>query len=199
MKATGIVRRIDDLGRVVIPKEIRRSLRIREGEPLEIFTNEDGGVVFRKYSPVGEFGEFTAQYAEALHKTAGFPVAICDLDNVIAAAGVPKKEYLEKPITPNLSGILETHRPYSAGTGDPVSVVSAASGAETTGGETSAPEPVKSATQRSMLVSYLSPIVSEGNVVGAVMALSDSPAPPDETAKKLINTGALFLSSQMQI
>ena len=195
MKATGIVRRIDDLGRVVIPKEIRRSLRIREGEPLEIFTNEEGGVVFRKYSPVGEFGEFTAQYAEALHKTAGFPVAICDLDNVIAAAGVPKKEYLEKPITSHLSGILETHRPYSAGNGDPVSVVSAS--AENAEGP--APEPAKSAQQRGMLVSYLSPIVSEGNVVGAVMALSNSPAPPDETAKKLINTGALFLSSQMQI
>ena len=192
MKATGIVRRIDDLGRVVIPKEIRRSLRIREGEPLEIFTNEEGGVVFQKYSPVGEFGAFTAQYAEALHKTAGFPVAICDLDNVIAAAGVPKKEYLEKPITSHLSGILETHRPYSAGAGEPVSVVS--EGAE--GGNA----PVKGAQQEAgMLVSYLSPIVSEGNVVGAVMALSDSPVPPDETAKKLINTGALFLSSQMQI
>lgn len=192
MKATGIVRRIDDLGRVVIPKEIRRSLRIREGEPLEIFTNEEGGVVFRKYSPVGEFGAFTAQYAEALHKTAGFPVAICDLDNVIAAAGVPKKEYLEKPITSHLSGILETHRPYSAGAGDPVSVV--AEDAEET-----VPGPAKSAQLQGMLVSYLSPIVSEGNVVGAVMALSNSPAPPDETAKKLINTGALFLSSQMQI
>ena len=192
MKATGIVRRIDDLGRVVIPKEIRRSLRIREGEPLEIFTNEEGGVVFRKYSPVGEFGSFTAQYAEALHKTAGFPVAICDLDNVIAAAGVPKKEYLERPITSHLSGILETHRPYSAGAGDPVSVVEEEAEGQVT-------SPAKSAQQQGMLVSYLSPIVSEGNVVGAVMALSDSPAPPDETAKKLINTGALFLSSQMQI
>ena len=190
MKATGIVRRIDDLGRVVIPKEIRRSLRIREGEPLEIFTNEEGGVVFQKYSPVGEFGSFTAQYAEALHKTAGFPVAICDLDNVIAAAGVPKKEYLEKPITSHLSGILETHRPYSAGSGDPVGIVNTADaeGANAASG-----------AERGMLVSYLSPIVSEGNVVGAVMALSDSPVPPDETAKKLINTGALFLSSQMQI
>lgn len=193
MKATGIVRRIDDLGRVVIPKEIRRSLRIREGEPLEIFTNEEGGVIFQKYSPVGEFGSFTAQYAEALHKTAGFPVAICDLDNIIAAAGVPKKEYLEKPITAHLSGILETHRPYSAGNGEPVSVVEE----ETEG---AAPASEKNARhEQGMLVSYLSPIVSEGNVVGAVMSLSDSPAPPDETAKKLINTGALFLSSQMQI
>lgn len=196
MKATGIVRRIDDLGRVVIPKEIRRSLRIREGEPLEIFTNEEGGVVFQKYSPVGEFGSFTAQYAEALHKTAGFPVAICDLDNIIAAAGVPKKEYLEKPITAHLSGILETHRPYSAGNGEPVNIVE-----EDGTGTNGAPAERAKSTQheQGMLVSYLSPIVSEGNVVGAVMALSDTPVPPDETAKKLINTGALFLSSQMQI
>ena len=193
MKATGIVRRIDDLGRVVIPKEIRRSLRIREGEPLEIFTNEEGGVIFQKYSPVGEFSSFTAQYAEALHKTAGFPVAICDLDNIIAAAGVPKKEYLEKPITAHLSGILETHRPYSAGAGEPVSVV------EDGAGGTSSESVKHTQHEQGMLVSYLSPIVSEGNVVGAVMSLSDSPVPPDETAKKLINTGALFLSSQMKI
>lgn len=160
---------------------------------MEIFTNEEGGVIFQKYSPVGEFGSFTTQYAEALHKTAGFPVAICDLDNVIAAAGVPKKEYLEKPITAHLSGILETHRPYSAGNGEPVNVVEK----ETAG---IAPESEKNARyEQGMLVSYLSPIVSEGNVVGAVMSLSDSPVPPDETAKKLINTGALFLSSQMQI
>lgn len=178
MKATGIVRRIDDLGRVVIPKEIRRSLRIREGEPLEIFTNEEGGVVFQKYSPIGEVGDFTMQYAEAIHKSTGIPVAICDLDSIIAAAGVPKKEYLEKPITAPLSGILESRKTYSA----------TADGA-----------PVNATESGSELISYLSPIVSEGNVVGAVMSLSKETAAPDDTAKKLINTGAMFLSSQMQI
>ena len=86
MKATGIVRRIDDLGRVVIPKEIRRTLRIREGDPLEIFTNTDGGVIFRKYSPVGELSSFAEQYAEVLSKTANVPVLICDSDHVVAAA-----------------------------------------------------------------------------------------------------------------
>ncbi len=178
MKATGIVRRIDDLGRVVIPKEIRRSLRIRDGEPLEIFTNEEGGVVFRKYSPIGEVGNFTMQYAEAIHKSAGIPVAICDLDNIIAVAGVPKKEYLEKPITEPVSTILESRKSYSAtADGSPVSVTE----------------------HGSELLSYLSPIVSEGNVVGAVMSLAKDSAVPDETAKKLINTGAMFLSSQMQI
>lgn len=70
MKATGIVRRIDDLGRVVIPKEIRRTLRIREGDPLEIYTDPEGEVIFKKYSPVGEMSPFAAQYAEVLSKTA---------------------------------------------------------------------------------------------------------------------------------
>ena len=102
MKATGIVRRIDDLGRVVIPKEIRRTLRIREGDPLEIYTDPEGEVIFKKYSPVGEMSPFAAQYAEVLSKTASLPTVICDTDHVIAAAGVSKKEYLERRGTPQL-------------------------------------------------------------------------------------------------
>ena len=90
MKATGIVRRIDDLGRVVIPKEIRRTMRIREGDPLEIFTNHEGEVIFKKYSPIGELAAFAAQYTETLHKTCGMAVVICDRDAVIACAGIPK-------------------------------------------------------------------------------------------------------------
>ena len=89
MKATGIVRRIDDLGRVVIPKEIRRPMRIREGDPLEIFTTHEGEVIFKKYSPIGELAAFAAQYTEALHKTCGMAVVICDRDAVIACAGIP--------------------------------------------------------------------------------------------------------------
>ena len=95
MKATGIVRRIDDLGRVVIPKEIRRTMRIREGDPLEIYTDREGEVIFKKYSPIGELVDFAGQYAESLYKTCGFPVAVCDRDSVIAVAGIPKKEYLD--------------------------------------------------------------------------------------------------------
>lgn len=179
MKATGIVRRIDDLGRVVIPKEIRRSLRIREGEPLEIYTDQEGGVVFKKYSPIGEVGEFTMQYAEAINKSSGISIAICDLDNVIAVAGVPKKEYLEKPISSPLSNLLEKRQIYSSNsTADELSITETAEGK----------------------ISYLSPIVSEGSVIGAVMSLrSTEKQMPDETEKKLINTGALFLSKQMEI
>ena len=105
MKATGIVRRIDDLGRVVIPKEIRRTMRIREGDPLEIYTDREGEVIFKKYSPIGELMDFAAEYAETLYKTCGIPVAVCDRDCVIACAGIPKKEYIEKKLSAEAEGI----------------------------------------------------------------------------------------------
>ena len=96
MKATGIVRRIDDLGRVVIPKEIRRTLRIREGDPLEIYTEKDGEVIFKKYSPMGELSSYAAEICESLYKSTGGTVAVCDRDSMIAVSGGGKKELLEK-------------------------------------------------------------------------------------------------------
>ena len=107
MKATGIVRRIDDLGRVVIPKEIRRTLRIREGDPLEIFTEKDGEVIFKKYSPIGELSSFASQYAETLSKTSGYPACITDMDTVIAVSGVPKRDFNDKKISDELEKIIE--------------------------------------------------------------------------------------------
>lgn len=113
MKATGIVRRIDDLGRIVIPKEIRRTMRIREGDPLEIYTSNEGEVVFKKFSPVGEISTVSSQYAEMLNKEGGLPVIICDRDHVVAAAGIPKKEILERRIAPALEDMMQTNRPIS--------------------------------------------------------------------------------------
>ena len=113
MKATGIVRRIDDLGRVVIPKEIRRTMRIREGDPLEIYTDREGEVIFKKYSPIGELAAFAAQYAETLYKTCTLAVVICDRDAVIASAGVPKKEFLDHRITSELEAIIEGRSLYT--------------------------------------------------------------------------------------
>ncbi|MBR6593777.1 MAG: AbrB/MazE/SpoVT family DNA-binding domain-containing protein [Clostridia bacterium] len=178
MKATGIVRRIDDLGRVVIPKEIRRTMRIREGEPLEIFTDKDGEVIFKKYSPIGEVGAFTGQFAEAIHKTCDIPVAICDNDTVVAVAGVPKKELLEKPISKTLYETMGKRQSYSAASGVALDVTEGGTGK----------------------VSFMSPIVAEGNVIGAVISLQkQSGAVPDEAEKKLISTGAMFLSSQLEV
>ena len=94
MKATGIVRRIDDLGRVVIPKEIRRTMRIREGDPLEIFVSNEGEVIFKKYSPISELGSIAAQYCEVLFRTAGYPVLITDRDHVVAVSGISRKSYM---------------------------------------------------------------------------------------------------------
>ena len=107
MKATGIVRRIDDLGRVVIPKEIRRTMRIREGDPLEIYTDREGEVIFKKYSPIGELTTFASQYADTLYKTCNLEVLICDRDAVIAVAGVSKKEYMDKPLSSELDEIMQ--------------------------------------------------------------------------------------------
>ena len=180
MRATGIVRRIDDLGRVVIPKEIRRTLRIRDGEPLEIFTDKEGEVIFKKYSPIGEVGTFTGQFAEAINKACGIPVAICDNDTVVAVAGVPKKELLEKPITKTLYETMGKRQSYSA----------AADGSFA----------LEVAENSGSKVSFMSPIVAEGNVIGAVMSLQKQEGTkPDEAEKKLISTGAMFLSSQMEV
>jgi len=111
VKATGIVRRIDDLGRVVIPKEIRRTLPIREGDPLEIFIDREGGVILRKYSPIGELGDFAKEYADSLHEAIGHIALIADRDNIIAVAGAPKKEFLDKPIGPAVEKAMEERKP----------------------------------------------------------------------------------------
>ena len=176
MKATGIVRRIDDLGRVVIPKEIRRVMRLREGDPLEIYTEADGSVVFRKYSPVGEMSRVSEEYAEAINRTSGIPIAICDRDNVIAVAGVSRKEYLQKPISGGLSSVLSNRKKYTSGSGNDITV--------TDGGG---------------VVSYLSPIVSDGSVIGAIMSLKQDGKSNEESEKQLVDAGAYFMSSQTEI
>ena len=108
MKATGIVRRIDDLGRVVIPKEIRRTMRIREGDPLEIFTDRDGEVIFKKYSPIGELGDFAAQICDSLHRSTDAIAAVCDRDSIIAVSGASKRDFIDKRVSPALERVMES-------------------------------------------------------------------------------------------
>lgn len=112
MKATGIVRRIDDLGRIVIPKEIRRTLRIREGDPLEIYTEKDGEVIFKKYSPMGDLQAVAAQLCESIGKNTGHIAAVADRDSIIAVAGAPKRELLEKRNSAELEQLMEQRRSY---------------------------------------------------------------------------------------
>ena len=179
MKATGIVRRIDDLGRVVIPKEIRRTLRIREGDPLEIYTATDGEVIFKKYSPVGELSVFAAQYADVLSRVSAMPTLICDRDHVIAAAGVSKREYLERRVTSILENYMESRRSYSA---HPNAVDEV--------------QPVEGISQNAAVI-Y--PIIAAGDVTGAVVMLkSDRMSYPTDTELKLAQSAAAFLGKQME-
>lgn len=107
MRATGIVRRIDDLGRIVIPKEIRRTMRIREGDPMEIFTSREGEILLKKYSPVGELGEFAVSVAESIAQTLGELVCVTDRDYVIAAAGNGKKEFEGKLLDSQMQAAID--------------------------------------------------------------------------------------------
>ncbi|MGM9681507.1 MAG: stage V sporulation T C-terminal domain-containing protein [Eubacteriales bacterium] len=178
MKATGIVRRIDDLGRVVIPKEIRRTMRIREGDPLEIFTDREGEVIFKKYSPVGELTSFAGQYAETLYKTCEMAVVICDRDEIIACAGVPKKDFMEKTLSSEVEKLIEGRTLYAHESGEPYYGV------------------VDSVNR--WQISCLMPILTEGDVIGCVASLTDAENTASETEIKLIQTAAGFLSKQLE-
>ncbi|MDR0915064.1 MAG: AbrB/MazE/SpoVT family DNA-binding domain-containing protein [Oscillospiraceae bacterium] len=179
MKATGIVRRIDDLGRVVIPKEIRRTLRIREGDPLEIFTATDGEVIFKKYSPVGEMSAFAAQYADVLSRISKMPTLVCDRDHIIAAAGVSKRDYLEKRLTPALENYMENRRSYTV-----------------TSTSDEHLQPVEGMEHTASLV-Y--PIIASGDVTGAVIMLAGEQVKvPSDAEIKLAQSAAAFLGKQME-
>ncbi len=183
MKATGIVRRIDDLGRVVIPKEIRRTMRIREGDPLEIYTDREGEVIFKKYSPIGELASFAAQYAETLHKTCNMAVVICDRDAVIACSGVPKKEYNDKTLSDELEDIIASRNLYVRR--DPSERL-----------------PVI-ADGTSHILSCAMPILTEGDIIGCVASVVDvNGARVGEAASeletKLVQTAASFLGKQLE-
>ena len=181
MKATGIVRRIDDLGRVVIPKEIRRTMRIREGDPLEIYTDRDGEVIFKKYSPIGEMNDLSAQYAETLYKTCALSVVITDRDTVIACAGVPRKEYLDRRLSADIERLMENRSLYTYRTGErKLPIIDDASG--------------------SHYPLCAMPIISEGDVVGCVASVlpnSEEPSVMRDVDVKLIQTAATFLSRQL--
>ncbi|BCI61605.1 Stage V sporulation protein T [Eubacteriaceae bacterium CHKCI005] len=179
MKATGIVRRIDDLGRVVIPKEIRRTMRIREGDPLEIYTDNDGEVIFKKYSPIGELSSFASQYADVLYRSCGLPILVCDRDHCIAASGISKKEVVERRITSQLEDMMESRQMHV-----------------TKAGEQRRFMPVEGVDRAA---SVMAPITSSGDITGAVVALMpESGAVPGETEIKLIQVAAGFLGKQME-
>jgi len=177
MKATGIVRRIDDLGRVVIPKEIRRTLRIREGDPLEIFTDRDGEVILKKYSPISELGDFAQEYAETLYATLGTPAFISDRDEMIAVAGVSKKDYLNRRLSSQAEDILQMRTIVTEKIEKSVEWVPG---------------------QVEQVKSYcVAPIISGGDPIGAVYLLSKVHF-IGESEQKAVETAAHFLAKQME-
>ncbi len=184
MKATGVVRRIDDLGRVVIPKEIRKTLRIKEGDPLEIFTDKEGEVILKKYSPIGELTEFATGYAETLAKTTGHIACITDKDTVIAVSGGSKKEFLEQDISEELEKIMEDKEKYTSKENNDLAV----------------PITKNDNKEKRYHSQIVYPIISDGDVIGSVILLSkDSNTKMSEVEQKVAQSAASFLGSQMEI
>ncbi|MDQ7092792.1 stage V sporulation protein T [Desulfosporosinus sp. PR] len=187
MKATGIVRRIDDLGRVVIPKEIRRTLRIREGDPLEIFVDREGEVILKKYSPIRELGEFAKEYADSLFEATGHITCISDRDTIIAVAGASKKEYLNKPIGHSVEQAMEERRTIQIGINGT--------------GENNLPKSSDNDEEDKAKTTceVIAPIISQGDPIGAVMIISKEPTVKmGDLEVKLVETAAVFLAKQME-
>ncbi len=167
MKATGIVRRIDDLGRVVVPKEIRRTLRIREGDPLEIFTDREGEIILKKYSPIGEMNLFAKQYAESLAQVTGFTVCITDRDQIIAVGG-GGKSLLNKSVSSHLEEAVDNRELILANRGDKRFL------------------PLSDEVDEEASSQVIVPIISEGDAIGAVIIYSkDSADKMSETEQKI--------------
>ena len=179
MKATGIVRRVDDLGRIVIPKEIRRTLKIREGDPLEIYTEKDGGVIFRKYSPMSDLQDFAAQLCESIGANTGCVAAVSDRDSIIALSGAPKRELLEKPNSQELDKLMANRKNYRYMAGE--TLLPATEGSD------------------KYHLGVAAPILSQGDLMGCVMLLlGENDSPLGEADQRLAQTVAGFLGKQME-
>ena len=161
------------------PDKVLRANVISDGDPLEIFTDKDGEVIFKKYSPIGELSDFAAQICDSLHKSTDCVAAVCDRDVVIAVAGGGRRELFEKRISPELEQIMESRRVYrheSGGSSVPV-----------TDGESG------------YCVSVAAPVISEGDLMGCVIFASPKSAPPSgDVEYKLAQTVASFLGKQME-
>ncbi|MCM1183004.1 MAG: stage V sporulation protein T [Roseburia sp.] len=181
MKATGIVRRIDDLGRVVIPKEIRRTLRIRESDPLEIFTDNDGEIILKKYSPIGELGSFAKQYAESLSQVSGHVALIADRDQFIAASGSNSKQILGRSVSKELEDKMNSRETVCASRGESSYIGVMDNEVEE--------------YQHEVII----PIITQGDIIGAVVLLSTKAGDEmNEVEMKLAQSAAGFLGKQME-
>ena len=183
MRATGIVRRIDELGRVVIPKEIRRTLRIREGDPLEIFTDHDGEVVLKKYSPIGEIAAIAKDYTDSLYRTLGHVACISDRDAVVSISGTSKKELMEKPLSREVEQIFQNRQ---------TSVMNLISGGKMV--------PITTEDKPDQYTAQIvAPILADGEIIGGVILLSkDAGAQMTDIDQKVVETTAAIVGRQME-
>lgn len=180
MKATGIVRRIDDLGRIVIPKEIRRTLRIRESDPLEIYTDREGEIILKKYSPIGEMSTFAKQYAESLSQVSGRTALIADRDQFIAVSG-GFKNFLGKSISKELEEKLDKREVIMAGKDEAGFI------------------PITQDSSDEFQQEAIQPIICEGDVIGAVVLISaEDKGKMGDVEQKLMQSAAGFLGRQME-
>ena len=184
MKATGIVRRVDELGRLVIPKEIRRTMRLAEGTPLEIFTDREGQIILKKYSPMMELGNFAKQYAESVAQTMNQKVAVSDRDQIIAVAGASKKDLLGKAIGQAAEKVMEDRRAVNVGD---TAIHSLFRGNTDSG------------IEKTFSAQVMAPIIAEGDPIGTVIiATKDSNVKMTDLEMKLAETAASFLAKQME-
>ena len=181
MKATGMVRRIDELGRIVIPKEIRRTLHIRETDPIEIFTDREGQVILRKYSPIGEISEMASQYVQTLSQVSGHGAMICDRERFIACAGNKTKLFLGNEISRELQQKMEKRETFLSGKEERVSLALC--------------DKIEDPYQ----YQAVAPILCQGDVIGAVcLVQEDRRKKMGEIEQKLVMACASFLGKQME-
>ena len=184
MKATGVVRRIDDLGRVVIPKEIRKVHRIKEGDPLEIYTDKEGEIILKKYSPIGELTEFASTYADTISKTTGHIACITDKDTVIAVSGGFKKDLLEKNLSKELEEVIENKEVFKSKENNEIAI----------------PITQNEGRERIYNSQVIFPIITDGDVVGTVILLSKEPYKKMlESDDKVAQSAASFLGNHLEI
>ena len=184
MKATGVVRRIDDLGRIVIPKEIRKTLRIKEGDPIEVFTDKEGEVILKKYSPIGELTEFASSYAETISKTTGHITCITDKDTVIAVSGGSKKDFLEKNLSKELEEVMENKEIFKSKENNEIAI----------------PVTQNEGRERIYNSQVIYPIISDGDVIGSVILISKEPNKKMGDAEdKVAQSAAGFLGNHLEI
>lgn len=177
MKATGIVRRIDDLGRIVIPKEIRSTMHIRESDPLEIYTGNSGEIIFKKYSAIGEMPTFAEKFSEILQKEISAPVIVTDRDSVIAVSGLPKSEFIGKNLTEEAEKIIEKRTPFIQ-KGGPKAIA-----------------PIENTKNEAKIIS---PVITNGDISGSVIIFNSESKIDIDICAKMANLASKFISALIE-